>query len=43
MRDKVHADMLLRMSAKEMKALSGMLDKTIFDDEIFGFSCSAGR
>jgi HEPN domain-containing protein len=37
MSDKVHASMLLKMSTKDLKALSGMLDKDIFDDEIFGF------
>lgn len=37
MSDKVHASMLLRMSAKDLRALAGMLDKTTFDDEIFGF------
>ncbi len=37
MKDLEHANLLYSMACKDLKALKGMEDKEIFDDEIFGF------
>jgi len=37
MKDNEYASMLLSMAKKDLKALSGMTDATIFEEEIFGF------
>jgi HEPN domain-containing protein len=37
MADFEHARVLLRMAHKDFNALTGMLDSTLFADEIFGF------
>ena len=37
MSDREHAAMLIKMAYKDFKAIQGMLDRNIFDDEIFGF------
>jgi HEPN domain-containing protein len=37
MNDLEHAKLLLSMARKDLKALEGMQDARIFEDEIFGF------
>jgi HEPN domain-containing protein len=37
MNDREHAERLLQMASKDLKALQGMADAEAFDDEIFGF------
>ena len=37
MNDTEHARMLLRMAEKDLRALKGMGDVTVFADEVFGF------
>ncbi len=37
MNDREHAERLLQMASKDLKALQGMMDAEVFDDEIFGF------
>jgi HEPN domain-containing protein len=37
MADFEHAQAMLRMAHKDFNALTGMLDNTVFADEIFGF------
>jgi HEPN domain-containing protein len=37
MNDIEHAKLLLSMARKDLKALEGMLDTSVFEDEIFGF------
>lgn len=32
-----HARMMLKLAQKDLKAIKGMLDPEVFDDEIFGF------
>ena len=36
-RDREHARALLEMARKDARALSGMQDREVFADEIFGF------
>ena len=37
MSDIRHADFLLKMASKDLKALEGMINRDIFAEEIFGF------
>ena len=37
MKDLEQARLMLKMSTKDYKALAGMLDLEVFEDEIFGF------
>ena len=37
MNDLEHAKLLLSMAKKDLKALEGMEDAQVFEDEIFGF------
>ncbi|MBZ5640302.1 MAG: HEPN domain-containing protein [Acidobacteriia bacterium] len=37
MSDLEHARLLIRIAARDLKALRGMLDPKTFDDEVFGF------
>jgi HEPN domain-containing protein len=37
MNDREHAEQLLRMASKDLKALQGMMDAEVFEDEVFGF------
>ncbi len=37
MSDIKQARMLVRMARKDLSALKGMMDASVFDDEIFGF------
>lgn len=37
MKDIEHARLMLEMARKDFKALGGMTESTVFDDEIFGF------
>ena len=36
-KDIEHARMMFSMAYKDLKAMNGMKDEEIFDDEIFGF------
>lgn len=37
MGDRLHASLLLAMADKDLTALGGMSDRTVFADEVFGF------